>query len=489
MYWVGLFIIVISLIAIIFCQEIDSNIFLIIFVAFLLATYLLAIPVFIQKNASFFVSYYPAGEVKNVLTEHYFNFTKIGQLASYVYWPGFHTISATLILVTGIDLHSILKYGPFVWIFLLILLVYLFSKGIGLNNKQYLAAIWMIVSSWWVGQYYYSAQAIAIVHYLLILSIIIKEEIKIEYSIILITVFASLVITHPLTPLAIIFCFTPLILRRANTIKLLLLIGTIFFGFYLYISPLLFEFGIREFVGRIIELDLFSFVNSAEFHGKQNSFDATIIHYARMFYPIAYIILSIATLLGYLQGKLNNKTRDRFWVLILWLVGLFPLLAFQYGAEIQYRFYIYAIIVLSVLFLMIQSNIRLILFIAVLFTLLHIPSHYGSYSFEQTVDTELAGSKFLALQVKPQTAYSYRFYPYVRYYDPSNLKVQCKTFIKQSSSPMNISSVEYISDSFQSRNYMKYVFEEDPVRNLITQRKESLTWIYENGMYSIFKSF
>ena len=485
-FWIGLFLTLINL-SIIWIYDINDTI-ISTMAALVLGLYLLAPPIFLQKNASFFVSYYPAGEVQTVLREHYINMMREGQLISYLYWPGLHTISASLMLILNLPLEPFLKYMPLFWIISFILLSNLVKRSFKFENRQYLLVIWLAIASFWVGQYYYSAQSFAILLYIIIMTFVLRDEVSIGNTLVILITFISLVLIHLLTPIAIIFSMVIISFYNRHCIRILILLGILFLAYYLYLSPIVFEYGIREFISQIINFDLYSFYKSPDFKIIASSPNYIMVHNIRLGFLLLFFILIIITGFGYLINKTNKISKKHFWSITLWVGGLMLLLGLQYGPEMQYRVYIYALLALLSLPVLVYPKAKFLIVFAVLFSLLHLPVHYGTHSFEQTIDQELAGAKFLALDVKPRNPYSYRFYPYVRYYDPSNLFVPCKTFIIQYKNETDLKNVQYISDSFQSNNYFSYVFDEDPVKKWINQNPKDLILIYDNGKFSTFNN-
>lgn len=487
-YWIGLSFVITALI-ILWIYQINDLKLLYIMAIFLLGIYLLSIPVFLQKNASFFVSYYPAGEVQTILKNHYIDLNRDGQLISYHYWPGMHLFSATLLLILGIDLAPLLKYIPMFWVLILIMASYCLAKTFGLTLNQWLLFSWLLITAQWVGQYYYSAQALGMLMYIYIVSIMIKEKISLECIILFIIMFCSLIITHSLTSLAVLVAICVITLVRFKSRYIAILTVVLFFAFYMYLSNKVFVYGINEFIGRILNMEIYEFWKSSEFNGGITSLYKAVIHYARALYALTFILFCIASLWAIFMNRKIWPAEKRLLVYnaFLWMVGIGILLLFHYGTEMQYRVYLYSTVLITCLLILSYPRSRLILLLTILMTALHIPAHYGTYSYEQTLETELAGAKFLACQVKPETSYSYRFYPYVRYYDPSNLYVRCRVFVPQyeiySRQKDDLKSVPYIADSLQSRNYMLYAFEYDPLKSWIGDNKETLEMVYDNGSF------
>lgn len=75
--------------------------------------------------------------------------------------------------------------------------------------------------------------------------------------------FIALVITHVLTPIAVISSFifsSPFIQTfRKKRIRFIIVFLILFIAWYVYLAPVMFETGIKEFVTQAMQLDFLSF--------------------------------------------------------------------------------------------------------------------------------------------------------------------------------------------------------------------------------------
>ncbi|KJR98019.1 MAG: hypothetical protein VR68_12065 [Peptococcaceae bacterium BRH_c4a] len=487
-YWIGLFILICKLITIYFYDVCHAKLLSVCSVI-LLGIYLLSPTVFIQENGSFFVSYYPAGEIKSILQSHYLDVNREGQLIAYYSWPGMHFFSAINMLTLDVGLESLIKYIPMLWVIVFILLTYPLARKIGLDIRQWLLMAWLLITAQWVGQYYYSAQALAIIIYLIILTFILDINVSKFNSVILILAICTLVITHSLTPFAVFIGTCIMSINKVPTRYLAILYSVLFLAFYMYLSHNVFVYGVHEFIGKIINMENNEFWKSSEFRSEITSLSRKICHYAKGFFALSFGVFLIAALWALIKNRQTwpSEKRKIFFDALLFLTGIGMLLLFRYGTEMQYRVYLYSSVIIAGLFILSYPRSKLIVIFTVMLTIVHFPAHYGTYSYEQTLNTELAGAKFIAHQVRPTVSYSYRFYPYVRFFDPNNLLVRCITFAPQyeRSNPISLElmSTAYISDSLQSHNYMVYAFEHDPIRNWIEENNGRIKMIYDNGSF------
>lgn len=488
LYWIGLILVIAVLIALWYFDAYNTST-LSLLAVMLLGVMLLSIPVLLQKNAPFYVSYYPAGEVKTILQSYHINMLGELPLITYHYWPGLHLFSAVNILVSGVSLDFLLKYIPLLWVVIFTLETYVIAKYLNFNLRQWLLAAWLILVAQWIGQYYYSAQAIAILMYLIILSVIFSKKIKVQYSLIFFITMISLIITHSLTAFSAILSiiFVSIFRKRVRTIALASFV--LFMFYYSYISIHVFSIGVHEFVGRLLEFDINTFWKSSDFSNSSTSNLSKIIcHYAKMIFPASFLIMMLTSTWYYIknQKKLSKEKMNLFYYSLLWLTGIGILLMYKYGTEMHYRIYLYATVIIVCLFISHVSRSPAVIALAVFLTVLFFPARYGTYSYEQTLESELTGSKFLAHIVDPGVSFAYQFPSYVWYYEPGDVYAPLLLYAPQFGEDnlrVDPGSVTYIADSIQSHNYMNYAYGFDKISDWISQNTDQIDVIYSNGSY------
>ncbi|MFX4262553.1 hypothetical protein ACOBQJ_10155 [Pelotomaculum propionicicum] len=493
LYWIGLALVIAVLVALWRFEAYNTGA-LSLLAVMLLGVMLLSIPVLLQKNAPFYVSYYPAGEVQTILQSHHINMQSELPLITYHYWPGLHLFSAVNILVSGVSLDFLLKYIPLLWVVVFTLETYVVAKHLNFSLRQWLLAAWLILVAQWIGQYYYSAQAIAMLMYLIILSVIFSSKITVRHSLIFFITIISLIITHSLTAFSAILSIILVSLFRKRLRTIALASFVLFMSYYSYISIHVFNVGVHEFVGKLLQFDFNTFWKSSDFSNTSTSnLSKVICHYAKMIFPASFLMMVFTSTWYFIKNRklLPKEKINLYYCSLLWLVGIGILLMYKYGTEMHYRIYLYASVIIVCLFISHVSRSPAVIALAVLLTVLFFPARYGTYSYEQTLESELTGSKFLAHIVDPGVSFAYQFPSYVWYHEPGDLYAPLLLYAPQfgeGNLKVNPGSVTYIADSIQSHNYMDYAYGFDKISGWISQNPGQVEIIYSNGSYWAYKN-
>lgn len=250
----------------------------------------------------------------------------------------------------------------------------------------------------------------------------------------------------------------------------------------------MFSMGIREFVRQIIETQLVSVVNSEKYNSG-TTIIRQIIHYSRISFLGIYGIIMMASAIMYYKGKIEAKNKEFIEICFLWLIGLASLLALRYGAEIDDRVYIFALLPMALIIVMTFDK-KIIVVLVTILAVLHLPAHYGTESYDMIYTTELRGSKFIASNIDSNYSVNYYYGPLMRYYNPQliNLK-NAGGFVQGIYNPDNRSlySPDYVVRSKQTSNYLIYIFGIDKTQSL-TEENNIINLLYDNGYYSLYKN-
>ncbi|MDD2553233.1 MAG: hypothetical protein PHP51_01495 [Desulfotomaculaceae bacterium] len=493
LYWIGLALVIATLVALWYFDSYNTAA-LSLPAVMLLGIMLLSIPVLLQENAPFYVSYYPAGEVQTILQSHHINMQSELPLITYHYWPGLHLFSAVNILVSGVSLDFLLKYIPLLWVIIFTLETYVIAKNLNFSLRQWLLAAWLILVAQWIGQYYYGAQAIAMLMYLIVLSVIFSNKITVRHSLIFFVTIISLIITHSLTAFSAVLSiiFVAVFRKRVRTMALASFV--LFMFYYSYISLHVFNIGVHEFVGKLLQFDFNTFWESSDFsNSAASSLSKVICHYAKMIFPASFLLMMLTTIFYFIKEhkKLSKEKIIYFYCSIMWLIGVGILIMYKYGTEMHYRIYLYATVIIVFLFISRFSRSPAVVALVVLLTVLFFPARYGTYSYEQTLESELKGSKFLAGIVDPSVSFAYQFPSYVWYHEPVNIYTPLLLYAPQfgeDNLKVDPGSVTFIADSIQSHNYMEYAYGFDKIAGWISQNPDQVNAIYSNGSYWAYKN-
>lgn len=490
-YWTGFILIILSSLKL-YNDKRDIRNYVYIIYLIVIGLYLFGVPVFAEENARLAWSYYPTGEVKNLLdTKKIDTMTKY-PLLSYRSWPATHFISANIMYVTDIKIESLIKYMTIFWIIFVIFTVFSVGKMFELpNNKSFILSMIMI-SSFWSFHYYYGPQSVAYLLYISSLLMLISFNKYMKGAIVTLLTFMAVVMTHMVTSIALALSLvsSSKILGNKNRIKFILLIFVILVSWYAYVAPTMFNVGSKELIKQVTNAESFSFVGTGKYQ-EGDLFTRKVTHYARISYLGIYAVLMATSVYLYITGNIKDKNRQIFKINFYWIIGTLLLIVFKYGEanEIDDRIYIMSLIPMGTILISAFGN-KTLMVIALLFISLHIPAHYGTESFDQALTTELKGAEFFATNILSSTErYSYYYSPYIRFYEPKKVHMIWKSFTGIGEADISrLDSVKYIVDSEGTHNFMMYSQGYDPIQKwLKINGNDNLNVFYDNGHFKIYK--
>ncbi len=494
-YWVGLGLITFCSVLVYLDDELKNE-WVFIFILIVVGLFLFGLGVFAEENARFPWSYYPAGEAKMLLSTHHIDTISPYPLISYHCWPASHFISASIILLSGISFDNLIQYMPLFWVLCYIFITFAIGKRLDFSLNQSFLLSFLSLVSFWTFHYYYGPQSFAILIYLFLFLFIITFKNTIKEKLLIIPTFTALVMTHVLTPIAMLSAlFVHSIYKRQTKFVLLFLV--IFAAWYLYLAPYMLEWGVKEFMTQATELDFFSFLKT-EKYAMGTLLTRQIVHNFRLSYLGVYIVSMVIAGFLYLSGRVEKENRKQLGLCFSWLIGVVLLLVLRYGAsEIDDRVFILSLVPMAGIMIL-SFNRKVLTVLMVLLIVLHIPAHYGAECSDMARTTELKGAKFFATEINSldktdptrYNSYSYRFHPYVRYYDPEKVLMKWKSFIGRHDVDdlSRIDNVDYIANSNESHDFMVYQHGFDPVQIWIEQNKNNLTLFYDNGYFNIYSN-
>lgn len=526
-YWIGLFLIVLCAILLYYDNgviKIDNDLIYLI-VAIVFALFIFAVPIFAESNARLTYSYYPAGEIKTVLNNSFVDTFKSYNLMSYRTWPSVHLITASIIFISGIEFEYIIKYTPLFWILIFVAVSFSVGRTLFTPNKAMLLSL-LGVASFWIPQYYYSGQSFGYLAVILIFWMFLRnlDMQKKEELILLVMFFSMLVMTHFLTSALIVtimvLAFAYIKLKKyLGTIRksvsevsdidsisemeyiksdniylfarVVSIFGIIFLAWHAYLAPYAFRYGINSLYRQIVAANPFYFQDTVKFVATSPIKES--VNDFRLAYLLVYGIVFIAIIYQYVRYKSlrNNKVN----ITLCWLSGAVLFLPLKYGVEIYERIFMFSIMPLMVLAILTFGDNRLdnkfgnkiLPLLLISLTILHIPAHYGSESYDLTRDTELKGTEFFSLKMEPDGTYFYFFWNYVAYHNNDLVKLK-KAAWGPSRNP-NISvldNVDYILNSKTYDNMMKYYQNYNPIYDVYDKINLDNILVYNNGKFEIF---
>ena len=255
-------------------------------------------------------------------------------------------------------------------------------------------------------------------------------------------------------------------------------------AWYIYLAPVMFESGIREFINQVMRPGILDFLDTNKYT-QGELLTRQITHYSRLSYVIIYAIFMILAVALYLIRKIKKENKESIKLCYSWLLGVLALFLLRYGAsEIDDRIYLFSLVPM-ILILILSFNNKILIILTMLLIIPHIPAHYGNESFDQTLTTELSGAKFFAENIPGSTgSYSYFYSTYIQFYDPKKISMRWQSF--SGMYKPNISSIDssaYIVNSRGSYNFMTYSYGFDPVQLWISANQDNINLFYDNGYF------
>jgi hypothetical protein len=331
--------------------------------------------------------------------------------AWYLSWPGAHVLFASVTVIGGINLEPVLGIFPFLMQLLWLLPLYIFLRNVlGETRVNYCwAGLWIFSLANWIGQEYFSPQAIAFFLLLTLLALITSPPLWKEQSYtlpFLLTagfIIAGIVTIHLLTSLAIFliliaFCVTKRAKKPAVLIIICLLAVVVWdvTGGRNYTGQFLSELG-RP--GTIVAFDpkhIVEIIMAMSFTG--SSSHIAVVQTRIVFTAMIVVLWLVGTVLALVKAKRSPTTISLSAMAIALL--LLVLAAKQYGWEIGNRLYLYSLPFVAYYGAMLLNLGRklpvIILSLLLLIALpLNIVAHYGNAAADYIPRGEIAYWHFM----------------------------------------------------------------------------------------------
>lgn len=489
-YWLGLALIVAcSILAYLDKQLKNTAVF--IFVLLVLGLFLFGITQFAAANPSDSSSYYPAGEVKTLLATHHIDITSPYPLMAYRSWPGFHFLSASILSVTGIEFTPMAKYMPLFFTILFILVTFSIGRRLRLSLNQSFLLSFLALSSGWVVSTYHGPFSLGLAAFFLLFLFAVQPSNTSAWKVCSLLTFALLVVTHGLTAVAMLFALMVLAVYNRKP-GYWLLCSAIFFSWYLYLAPWVFEIGVGRFWAEFTSLDL-AYLTGYR-HGPEISQMVEINRLMRLSYLAIHAIMMIISIALLLMGRVKKENRRLIGLCFSWIIGVALLLPVGYGYEMSMRLYQFGLIPVIAIIILSLSNRKIFITLMILFVMLFVPVRYGTEYVGQTLDSELSGAAFFAQRVNPQSPYMYG--PggyYIPFYNPSLIELKKVHYDLTSVEPPAeqlrrfLPEVDFLIDSQITHNAAMFHYECDPLRDWLLEEGNRFQKLYDNGSFTIYR--
>ncbi len=494
-YWLGLMLITLCSV-LIYVYGHDKNNYAFILLLIYLSIFLFGIPIFAEDNAWNPYSYYPAGEVKNVLTSGYVNTTSEISLMTYRSWPAVHMISAFILTITNVQFESLIKYMPIFWLLSMIFLIFSVGRRFKFSSNISFAAVFLFLASFWVPQYYYGGQSLAIIAFVSLFLLTISKGKASEIMGVLF--YSMLAITHFLTSLIYLVQTSIQLKLKYYSKELAILLFVICSGWLIYFAPYAFTSGVDELVQQGASGNPFYWTHKQTF--APVTYMRTLINDFRLYYLLIYAIFMSLALLFYFAGGIGKDNKAKIKRLLPWIIGMAPLVVLQYGQEIFERLYIFSLVPAIFMIMSGINNKKIIPIIMILVIIPHIPAHYGDEISWQSSTVELKGSEFFAAKYPFDNASArHKAYyggeqPYIWFSKPDMILLPLFLLsifdIPEGDTNTAVASMlnnaSYVLDDKMMRDRFRYYYGFDPIHTWIVNSKYDL--IYNSNGYSIIKT-
>lgn len=489
-YWIGLALLVIVSAFAFLDRELKKDA---IFISILLALglFLMVITLFVYENAVDPEIYYPFGEVRNLLAADHLDIANPPALICYWSWPTLHFISASILEITGLELtevgHGLVKYGPLFFMLCFVFITYSIGKRFGLTPNHCFLLSCLSLSSW-LFIFEYTSRALGIILFLLLFMLLLTPKRTAAHTLAVILIFSALVLTHGLTALAVIPGLLLLFIYRKEP-RFVALFIAIFGAWYMYQVPLAIEGGVNVWLKPM--QDIFHYAETETYYLPASPARA-VSRYSVLSYVALYGVLTIGSIILLLWRRITGERRKQVISLFCWSIPI-GLLIFGGYEQIMIRGYVFLIVPAVCITVLSFSRWRLLMVaLMVLCVAAYLPANYaGQVSGEQILTTEVKGTEFFALKVRPNRVYYYGYSPaMIIYYDPALIKLPMQTLAGATPGEIDFSVMDdlrYIVMSKQGTNFKLYAWGKDPTaawpQNKVGKRADL---IYNNGYFQIY---
>jgi hypothetical protein len=507
-YWIGLALVVVTSIFAFLDSEIKKDAVYILLLV-VLGLFLFGVTVFFEENATQPETYYPFGEIRNLLTLHHIDIAHptAGYTGSYQSWPSFHFLNAALLEIPGIAASSypvVIKYMTLYFLFCFILVTYGIGKSFKLAPEHCFLLSFLALSSWLIGfAGYYYPRSYGMTLFLALFMLLLTPKRTVAAAIAMILLFSTSVLTHGMLPLAIIPAVILLAIYRKDP-RFVALFIVITFAWYIYQAPIAMGIGIGQLLNPLWEV-----MRLAQMERYQESAPALLwaIRYARLVYLVSYAGLMAGCVFLLLSRKIIAGRRKQVISLFAFAIGVASTVILGFG-ETTYRTYLYCIVpALCIVGLSLpRRKIATVLMVVLMcvFVIAYLPANHGNEAvYGQVLTSELKGTEFFVIEVNPPAGVAfYTFAAQLMYYNQGFLAtvgfpncadierdfhVLHEKFPEIYSSPISVlDRLHYVITSRQSvADYPGVPWQTWPQ----TEAGKMANLIYDNGHFQIYDNY
>ena len=502
-YWAGFGLLVVCA-ALVFLDEEPKSDALHLFLLVLLGLYIFGIATLVEENARHATVYHNISDVRNVLATGHSDINAPWAMEYYRMWPAVHFVSASTLLIAGIDLEPLVQYAPWFWLACYISFTYAVGKRLGLPQKTCFALSFLALSSYWMLQSDASQQAIAGLLFLLLFALMVKPvpQYSAAETIIIVLLFSALVIMHGLTALTVLPVLVGVTLYRwvrHQTVRFVPLLPMIWMLWYIYQATTVVRFGKRYWLAAPWDYILRMGMNVEGIYQPPvsgiSAVTSVLTHYSQIGYALLFGAVSIAAIIYLLRGKVESGNRQWAIVILTWLIAavfvgfIFP------TKELWARFLILGLVPVICFIVKVLPSPRLMVALGVVCLILILPARYGTEAtnpFAQVHSTELAGSRFVGYYrapgkpwLKPWIVHRSGDVGVLHFYD-----ADIHVWVKRAAPSPEAAGFDEVLNGASYVINSKYGGASDLViaRWMETEGGQSAALLYDNGAYRVYMS-
>jgi len=491
-YWIGFALIMITGVLAVLDKELKKDI---VFFIILLAVglFIFGIRVFLYECAQDTDSYYPISIVYQLIRGHHLDIMNSPTLVSYYYWPALHFISASLLMITKVDLLEIMKYTPIFWIPSFILITYGIGKQLKLSMDRCFLLSILALSAWWLSfSGFYYPRLIAVMFFLIILMISLTPKTTISQSIVVIILSIALIISHGEIAIATMLGLILLSLYR-HEYGLALIFIVILGAWYIFEASASLDYGIKYLLNFF--RDAVSMTETQRYDTPFTSTGRLVARYSQLLNMVLIGIFTIYSLLLLLWHKIEQQNAGKVKALFAWGIGVALFVVFGMTQAIT-RTYITCIVPAVAIIIVSFPIKKLLVTLMCVFICLSLFVNYASLAgFGQVSTASLSGAKFFALQMKPNNYFSLFDSKESLYFDPDLMIITASNppntgaVSLHTADISNLDKYHYVVVSQDYSNALISAWGQDPysIWSQIGVGKLS-NFLYNNGLFQIYQN-
>jgi hypothetical protein len=504
LYWLGLCLLLIACILVYVDHELNNDL-LYIFLVFCLGIFMMGIIPFGFAEPHLPNDYYFMAMASKAMATHHVYIEANSPLVAYNSWPAYDFLIVTIRDITSLSSTFFLKYWDIFGDVLIIVVAYAISIQLGMKKNQAFFVSFMALASWLTGFTGCNPRAFGVYLFLIIILLFIKPWKSIVDISLLITVFAALVITHGFeTIIALVVIATLSVYmgvfkkeRVSLLFPTLLLIFVIFGSWYLYMAFQAFEMGVKQFIS--FPFEQAASVLNMEHYAVPSVIARSVARYTDLGRVALYMVYVFVGVLMMVRHKLSRETIPGVVAALCWIVGVVPVIVLGYGEELD-RAYLFSIIPAAIVVVLTFRNklqTFMIIILMCLMVVINLPANYATeIAFGEVLSTELAGAKYIAVNIGPENNASIFYSPGSEtiWYFNSDLEANIWTPTYTVLSPNQVDlkildNMYYVILSRQSSEPFLFSWGQDPY-SLWPQTEigQTADLIYNNGAFWVYKN-